>query len=569
MLTHLHVLTGGGPRYRGFLVLTVLSAVLQAGAVLALFPTFDRLFGDHPSGAWPWVLVVVALIAAAWGIDVVAARLGLALGIQVMRVIHERTPEAVLAWPSSILTAEKTASLRRLVSSGATEATSSVFLMVSPVVTAVVFTPALGLGLLTVSVPVALVTVAGGVLVLAALWLSTRLQARSETAFSRATEELDSRLFEFAWAQPSLRTARHVSAGEALVDDAIESTRRRSLRLLLWQIPGEFVFSAVLQVVLLGFGLAAWTAYDSGTLSAVGAATLVIVLLRVVEQVTTVSGSVTGVLAVTRTLAEVREVTDVAPVTPSRPAPTAPHVVADGLEVTYGDGTAGLRDASLDLAPGTVTVVVGRSGAGKTTLLRALAGLEPASGGGVSLAGPGGPRASLGDLRGNATVVFQQTALNAGTVRENLLSVNPALSQEELDGIARTAQLTRTLQRLPGGWDTPAGELGSQLSGGERQRVGIARALAKPARFLLVDEATSALDARNERAVVDAISGIRGDYTTVIVTHSPATLAVADEVVVMDGGRITEQGPPAELEAAGGEFTRILDEWRRSAAWHV
>ena len=512
MLTHLHALTGGGPRYRGFLVLTVVSAILQAGAVLALFPTFDRLFGDHPSGAWPWVLVVVALIAAAWGIDVVAARLGLALGIQVMRVIHERTPEAVLAWPSSVLTAEKTASLRRLVSSGATEATSSVVLMVSPVVTAVVFTPALGLGLLTVSVPVALVTVAGGVLVLAALWLSTRLQARSETAFSRATEELDSRLFEFAWAQPSLRTARHVSAGEALVDDAIESTRRRSLRLLLWQIPGEFVFSAVLQVVLLGFGLAAWTAYDSGTLSAVG---------------------------------------------------------ADGLEVTYGDGTAGLRDASLDLAPGTVTVVVGRSGSGKTTLLRALAGLEPASGGGVSLAGPGGPRASLGDLRGNATVVFQQTALNAGTVRENLLSVNPALSQEELDGIARTAQLTRTLQRLPGGWDTPAGELGSQLSGGERQRVGIARALAKPARFLLVDEATSALDARNERAVVDAISGIRGDYTTVIVTHSPATLAVADEVVVMDGGRITEQGPPAELEAAGGEFTRILDEWRRSAAWHV
>ena len=175
MLTHLHTLTGGGPRYRGFLVLTVLSAVLQAGAVLALFPTFDRLFGDHPSGAWPWVLVVVALIAAAWGIDVVAARLGLALGIQVMRVIHERTPEAVLAWPSSVLTAEKTASLRRLVSSGATEATSSVVLMVSPVVTAVVFTPALGLGLLTVSVPVALVTVAGGVLSLIHISEPTRL----------------------------------------------------------------------------------------------------------------------------------------------------------------------------------------------------------------------------------------------------------------------------------------------------------------------------------------------------------------------------------------------------------
>ena len=569
MLTHLHALTGGGRRFWAFLTLTAGSAVLQAGAVLALFPTFSRLFGDDPLSAWPWVFVVVALITATWCIDVIASRVGLSVGIHVMRVIHSRMPEAVLSWSSAELTPERAASLRQLVSHRSTEATSAVVLMMSPVITAVVFTPALGVGLLAVSVPVAVVTVGGGCAVLGALWLSIRLQARSDAALSRATEELDSRLFEFAWAQPSLRTARRVSVGEARVHDAIDSARRRSLRLLLWQIPGELIFSVVLQVVLLAFGITAWNAYDSGAVSAIGAATLVIVLLRVVEQVTTVSGSVSGVMAVTRTLADIRDISRVTPVTPTVPSLVAPHVVTDGLEVTYGDGTTALSGASLDLEPGTVTVVVGRSGSGKSTLLSALAGLEAPSAGSISLAGPGGAPASVGDLRGHASVIFQDTSLSAGTVRENVLAVDPELTEDRLAEIARAAQLTPALDRLSEGWDTSVGERGSHLSGGERQRVGIARALAKPSRFLLVDEATSALDARNERAVVEAISAIRADYTTVMVTHSPAILEIADKVVVMDGGRIVEYGAPDVVGAAGGEFSRILEEWRRSAAWHV
>ena len=99
--------------------------------------------------------------------------------------------------------------------------------------------------------------------------------------------------------------------------------------------------------------------------------------------------------------------------------------------------------------------------------------------------------------------------------------------------------------------------------------MGIARALAKPSHLLLVDEATSALDARNEAAVVDSIRAVREDYTTVIVTHRPATLEIADTVVVLDEGRIVEQGTPAELTAAGGAFAHITEEWRNAAQWRV
>lgn len=288
--------------------------------------------------------------------------------------------------------------------------------MVTPVITAIVFTFALGLGLLAVSFPVLMVTMAGGVLMLLALWASARIQERAERQFARANEELDSRLFEFAWAQPSLRTARSVSIGQQYVDQAIVTARGRVLRLLLWQIPGQFLFSLVLQIVLIGYGVSAWLVYQDGVVGGVAAATLVIVLLRVIEQVTSVSGSIDGLLGINRTLAEVREVSNTQPIVVARSSGHAPLVTASDLNVEYVDGTIGLQDVTLTLKPGTVTVVVGRSGSGKTTLIRALAGLIPLRGGAVTFDGISEP-ASAGELRGNSTVVFQQTVLGEGSIK--------------------------------------------------------------------------------------------------------------------------------------------------------
>ena len=496
-----------------------------------------------------------------------------------MRVIHERVPRAVMAWPASALTPAKVARLRTLVSSGAVEATSALLLLLSPLVSAVVFMGALGAGLLLVSPVLAAATIGGGALVLGALWLSTTWEEGAQEAFSSAMEELDSRLFELAWAQPSLRTARRVSAGRQAVDRAVTEGRSGALRVLGRQVPGQLVLSVTTQVVMGGFALAAWHAYAGGRVGGAGAAALVVILLRVVEQVTVVSGSADALLALRRSLAEVRELVEVPSAGGAAPLDHAPSVTVRNLSVTYPDGTVGLGDGcddradgrgaggiDLDLRPGTVTAVVGRSGSGKSTLLRALAGALPVSGGAVSL---DGAVASAEELTANATMVFQATVLGAGTVRDNIVAVNPALGDADLERIAEASQVSELVARLPRGWDTPAGEWGSQLSGGERQRVGIARALAKPARLLLVDEATSALDAPAERAVARALGRVRGDYTTVVVTHRPATVAVADTVVVMEDGRVAEAGPREELEASGGLLAHFMEEWRDAAAWRV
>lgn len=567
MLTKIRTITGGCADYRVFVTLTVLSAIIQAAAVVVLFPLLDELFGPDSVDAWPWVLLFVTLIAASWGIDIVSAHKGLSVGLSLMHAIGRNTPTAVLNWPE--LDRKKVSDLRRLLATGASEVTSAPVLLLGPLITAVVFTFTLAVGLLFVDVPVALVTLVGGFLMLGAFQLSGRFTERADQEFTKANATLDDRLFDFARAQPSLRTARRVSTGARLVDDAIGSARSRTLRLLFWQIPGDIVFSVVLQFVLLGFGVTVWLAFDNGSLTAVAAATTVIVTLRVVEQVNGVSGLATGIRSLDRTLDDAAEVIGVvgsAPSTPPAAQPQAPSTQLDGVSVRFPDGTVGVDAVDLDLKPGTVTVVVGRSGSGKTTLLRTLAGLAEVAQGQVAL---NGAPADTTTLRSNAAMVFQDTALGTGSVRDNLTSVNADLSQEDLDRLADAAGLRTILESIPTGWDTPVGELGNRLSGGERQRVGIARALAKPSHLLLVDEATSALDAQNELAVVNSIRAVREDYTTVIVTHRPATLEIADTVVVLDDGRVVEQGTPEELRTADGAFARILQEWKNSASWRV
>ena len=572
MLRNLHAVVGGGARFWAFVVLTAASAVIQAAAVLSLLPILPRLLGPDPASAGGWLLVLVALIAVAWCLDVVNARVGLRLGIRVMRTIHGSAPRAIMTWPASILTSAKIARLRTLVSSGAIEATSALLLLISPLVGAVVFIGALGIGLLPISPALSAVTVGGGAIVLGALWLSTTWEARAQEVFSDAMEELDSRLFEFAWAQPSLRTARRISLGRRAVDRAMEESRSGALRVLGRQVPGQLVLSIAMQMVMGGFAFAAWRAYADGRVDGAGAAALVIILLRVIEQVTVVSGAVGGLLALRRSLAEVRELVEAPAMNRGEPLDHAPLITVRDLRVTYPDGTVGLGGADddggvdLDLQPGTVTAIIGRSGSGKTTLLRALAGVLPYAGGTVAL---DGAAATADELTANATMVFQTTVLGAGTVRDNILAVNPALTDEDLERIAEDSQVGELVARLPHGWEAPAGEWDSQLSGGERQRVGIARALAKPAHLLLVDEATSALDLQAERSVVQALGRVRSDYTTVVVTHRPATIAVADTVVVMEGGRVAEVGTRAELEAAGGLLARFMEEWRAASSWRV
>ena len=588
MIGQLHALTGGGIPFWRYLTLVGIAAVTQGAAIVLLFPTLSTLFGLTPAAAWPWVAAEVGVIALAWGVEMVAAQDGLTLGIRVMRVIQDRVPPTILALPPGPTHHHRVVALRRLVSSGAVEATSGVILLVTPVLSAWLMVVAVGLGLTLVHPMIGVVTTVAAFGALGAMLLSMRLQEGAEHAYEMATQALDDRLFEFAWAQPSLRTARHLEAGAALVHQAITATQRLALRLLWWQIPNELIFSVVLQGALLAIGTTTWMAYQSHTLTGVEAAVMILVALRVIEQITTLSLSTTALISVQNTLNQTTSL--VTPGPPASPvladaiAPQAfepsgprtspslgapPQLVLDQVGVTFltdeGDAAA-LTNIQATLEPGTITVIVGPSGSGKTTLGRVLAGLQAPTHGQVLW---NGQTVSPATLRALTAMVFQQTHLNGAGIRANLEAANADLSPAAQDTIAEMASLRPILESLPQGWTHPIGELGTQLSGGEHQRVGMARALAKTAGVLVIDEASAALDTQHEQAMVAMLQQVRHRYTTLVITHRPAAAAIADQILVLDHGQLVESGSPAELATAGGTYTTLLRQWKASATWQA
>jgi subfamily B ATP-binding cassette protein MsbA len=224
-------------------------------------------------------------------------------------------------------------------------------------------------------------------------------------------------------------------------------------------------------------------------------------------------------------------------------------IVFDGVGFRYPDSEARVLDGiDLELAPGTVTALVGRSGSGKSTLVRLLPRFYSPDAGEIRIDGTPLPAFDLAALRRQIALVSQDVVLFNDTVAGNIAYGSLAsVGRERILEAARQANALEFIERLPDGLDTRIGEGGGLLSGGQRQRLAIARALLKDAPILILDEATSALDAESEQKVQQALDVLMANRTTLVIAHRLATVQRADQVVVLDQGRIVEKGTHAEL----------------------
>ncbi|WP_052402330.1 ATP-binding cassette domain-containing protein [Muricoccus aerilatus] len=235
-------------------------------------------------------------------------------------------------------------------------------------------------------------------------------------------------------------------------------------------------------------------------------------------------------------------------------------VQVEGLRFGYDPRRPVLHGIDLAIPAGHKLAVVGRSGSGKSTLARLLCGLYRPDGGTIRLDGVPVADLSLSALREAVAVVPQDTILFHDTLRANLLFARPEADEAAMLEAARTAELDTVAEALPDGWDTVVGERGLRLSGGEKQRVAIARAVLKRPRLLLLDEATASLDTRTERAIQSGLEAAARGVTTLVIAHRLSTIRDADEIAVMEDGRIVERGRHAVLLAQGGYY---------AALWHA
>ena len=215
-----------------------------------------------------------------------------------------------------------------------------------------------------------------------------------------------------------------------------------------------------------------------------------------------------------------------------------------------------LDDISFSARPGTVTAIVGRSGSGKTSLVRMVPRFYEPSSGRITLDGVALDDYRLDDLRRQIALVGQKVMLFDDTIAANIAYGTEA-DPEAIRAAAQAANAWEFIERLPQGLDTPVGENGALLSGGQRQRLAIARAILRDAPILILDEATAALDNESERLVQDALQRLMPDRTTLVIAHRLSTIEHADQVLVLDQGRVVEQGNHAELMAANGVYAHL------------
>ncbi|HKP03835.1 MAG TPA: ABC transporter ATP-binding protein [Chthoniobacterales bacterium] len=229
----------------------------------------------------------------------------------------------------------------------------------------------------------------------------------------------------------------------------------------------------------------------------------------------------------------------------------------ESVGFSYGTERAVLHGINLSVAPNQIVAVVGGTGAGKSTLLSLVPRFYDPNTGSVTLDGRDLRSITKKSLRAKIAIVLQDTLLFSTTIRENIAYGRPDATEDEIREAARRAQADEFISRLPGGYDSPVGERGGHLSVGQRQRIGIARAFLKDAPILLLDEPTSALDPSTEAAIMETIKELMQGRTTLIVTHRLATIHRVDRIVVLDQGRIVEQGSGPDLVAQGGVYAKL------------
>ena len=402
-------------------------------------------------------------------------------------------------------------------------------------------------------------------------WAIRRVQPASEAA-SDARSAVTGRVVDSYTNIHSVKMFDQHGRELAFAREAIEEARRTfqaEMRLYSKMDFGLVFLNGLLIVGVVGWAIWLWM-QGQASVGAVAAATALTLRLNamtgwIMWALTTFFRQLGVVAEGMQTIAQPITLPDAPDAVPLRV--TKGEIVMDGVRHSYGRAGGGLEQVDLRIAPGEKVGLVGRSGAGKSTLMKLLLRFYAAEGGRILIDGQDIAHVTQSSLRAHIGMVQQDSALLHRSVRDNLLYGRPDASEEEMLRAAAQAQALEFIPDLEDGagrrgFDAQVGERGVKLSGGQRQRIALARVILKNAPILLLDEATSALDSEIEAAVQDTLYGMMAGKTVIAIAHRLSTIAQMDRIVVLDRGRIVEEGTHADLLAAGGLYAAL---WARQS----
>ncbi|WP_078326280.1 ABC transporter ATP-binding protein [Mycobacteroides salmoniphilum] len=567
------------PSHRGSLytygALSVLSVLLRAASCLLLVPLLGALFGATPADALPWLGVLTAVTVGGWITDTALARIGYRIGFALLNDSQHQVADRLTHIPLGWFTAERTAMARQAISSGGPDLVGFISNLLTPLIGAALLPAAITIGLFFISWKLGVAALITLPLLLGTLLASIRIVRTADEADTKAHSALTERILEFARTQAALRASRRVSPARSQAGHAVATARGATMRLLLFQIPGQLLFSIVSQIALILLAGTATALAVRGEIGAPQAVALMVIVVRFLEPFTVLAalaGAVENSRGVFERLNSI--ITTQAPDQPGDAIASAqtpaPRIEFRNVTFRYdGANEHVLTSVDFTLEPGTTTAIVGPSGSGKSTILALIAGLQHPENGHILIDGTDVATLDTASRRALVSMVFQHPYLFDGPIRDNVLVGHPTATDHQTRQAMALARVDEIIERLPDAEQSRVGEAGTALSGGERQRVSIARALIKPAPVLLIDEATSALDTENETAITEAINNDPRTRTKIMIAHRLSAIRNADHVLFIDDGRIIEQGSITELTALEGRFTEFWHQQESTTGWRI
>ncbi|MEU5781130.1 ABC transporter ATP-binding protein [Micromonospora lupini] len=546
----------------------VLSSIVAMASPFLLRTVIDRALpqGDVTLLVW-LVLGMVAVAAVTAALGVVQTWISTQVGQRVMHRLRTDVFSHLQRQSLGFFTRTRTGEVQSRITNdigGMQSVVTSTATAVAANLTTVVAT---AVAMVALSWQLSLVSV---VVLPPAIWLTRRVaRMRREITDQRQRELADLNVtVEEGLSISGVQLAKTLGTGPALIERFTASSARlvdlelRSELAGRWRMASmSIIFAAVPAVIYLAAGL-------PGTAGTLSIGTLVAFtalqggLFRPLMGLLNVGVSLTASLALFARIFEYLDLPiDVAdPADPVRldPARVRGHLRLSDVTFGYpGSDTAALAGITLDVPAGTSLALVGETGSGKSTLAGLVSRLHDPTAGQITIDGVDLRDLRLADLAAIVGVVSQETYLLHTTVRENLRYARPDATDTEIEAAARAAQIHHLIAGLPDGYDTMVGSRGHRFSGGEKQRLAIARTLLRDPRILVLDEATSALDTETERAVQRAFDVLAQGRTTITIAHRLSTVRDADQIAVLDHGRIVESGDHASLLDRNGRYATL------------
>ena len=576
--TFIQLLGEDAPVLRRYLWMTLVYGLLCGLTIVTLVPVLTHLLGADVRSAGQWLIALVIGVVVCWALRRTVEKAGIRVGIAVLQRGRHRLGDHVARLPVGWFTAQNTARLSHVTSQGMMEMAQLPAHVFTPLITGVVTPVVILAALFALQWQMGLIALVTLPILFGVFALTARLGQRADQSFQHNAAHASQRMVEFAQAQSVLRAFNGEDGGTQFLEQAIERQQQSAKRLIhvsamsvvfnAWAVQAGFAVLLVAATLWLGDQLG--TSLEPDSVIAVIVSLLLV--SRFIDPLLEVAGYSEVLRGAHGQLSAVRELFAVKPL----PEPQAPQAPADGsvqlrnVSLRYAEDQADvLRAVSLRIEPGSMTALVGASGSGKTTLMRLIARFFDVTQGSVSVGGVDVRQMSSEQLAGQISQIFQDAYLFQGSIADNIRVGKPDASDIQVMEAARQAGVVEIIERLPQGLDTPVGEGGARLSGGERQRISIARALIKDAPILLVDEATAALDVENQAAIAEALARLRGMRTLIVIAHQLSTVAMADQIVVLDNGQISEQGSHAQLSAKPGLYAHFLAQRRAAKGWRI